>query len=90
MDSCNGAVLSDLGTLHFFQQNHDQAVSRYEESLKINPKHEGTLYNLASIHYMNGDTEKAKSMLQQCIGIQPGHLHAISLHGFDVTGREDV
>jgi tetratricopeptide (TPR) repeat protein len=77
VDPRNGAVLSDLGTLHYFQQNHDQAVSCYEESLKINPKHAGTLYNLASIHYMDGDTEKAKSMLQQCIEIQSEHASAI-------------
>jgi tetratricopeptide (TPR) repeat protein len=48
-------VMHNIGNCHFAQQQYDQAVSAYQESLRVNPKDNDTRYNMI----------KAMELLQQ-------------------------
>ena len=43
----------------------DRAIKEFETSLKTDPKHEPTLYNLSVAYFKKGDTEKAQTALKQ-------------------------
>ncbi|MCW5958577.1 MAG: tetratricopeptide repeat protein [Pyrinomonadaceae bacterium] len=55
------AVRTDLGTSYVERESPDfeRAIAEFENSLKINPKHPQTLYNLAAAYFKSGNLEKA-------------------------------
>jgi len=60
-------VRTDLG-ITFVERavpDFDRAVSEFQTSLKANPKHEPTLYNLGAAHFKKGNTEEANKILAQ-------------------------
>ncbi len=66
-------VRTDLGITYVERANPDfeRATREFQTSLKTNPKHEPTLYNLAVAYYKKGDLEQAKNMAIQLEEINP-------------------
>jgi tetratricopeptide (TPR) repeat protein len=60
-------VRTDLGITFVERRNpdYDRAIKEFQESLKLNPKHEPTLYNLSIAHFRKGDAENAQKYLAQ-------------------------
>ena len=58
---------TDLGSTYIERVNpdFDRGIATFNESLKINPKHEPTLFNLAIAYFRKGDTENAKKAVAQ-------------------------
>lgn len=56
---------ADLGTTLVERQNpdYDRGIKEFQESLKLDPKHEPTLYNLGIAYFRKGDVENAKQAL---------------------------
>ncbi len=56
---------TDLGTTLVERQNpdYDRGIKEFQESLKIDPKHEPTLYNLGIAYFRKGDVENARVAL---------------------------
>lgn len=53
----------------------DRAVKEFQTSLKTNPKHEPTLYNLGIAYYKKGNLEETKKILNELQSINAqGHL----------------
>ena len=44
---------------------YDRAIKEFETSLKTDPKHEPTLYNLSIADFKMGDFEKSQNALKQ-------------------------
>ncbi|HEY8561529.1 MAG TPA: tetratricopeptide repeat protein [Pyrinomonadaceae bacterium] len=61
------AVRTDLGITFLERQNpdYDRAIKEFQESLKLNPKHEPTLYNISAAYYRKGDQENAQKYLAE-------------------------
>lgn len=60
-------VRTDLGITFIQRQmpDYDRAIKEFNESLKINPNHEPTLYNMAIAYSKKGDNENAQKYLSQ-------------------------
>ena len=61
------AARTDLG-ITFVQRadpDFDRAIKEFETSLKKDPKHEPTLYNLSIAYFKKGDLEKSQAAMKQ-------------------------
>jgi tetratricopeptide (TPR) repeat protein len=60
-------VRTDLGITFVERPNpdYDRAIKEFQESLKLNSKHEPTLYNLSAAYHKKGDAENAQKYLAQ-------------------------
>lgn len=58
-------VRTDLGITFVQRANPDyeRAITEFETSLKTNPNHETTLYNLGAAYFKKGDMDKARETL---------------------------
>jgi tetratricopeptide (TPR) repeat protein len=58
------ASRTDLGITFIERPNPDieRAIKEFESSLKINPNHEATLFNLSIAYFKKGDTTKAQEL----------------------------
>lgn len=66
-------VRTDLG-ITFVERaapDFDRAVSEFQTSLKTNPKHEPTLYNLGAAYFRQGNTEAVNKTLAELEQINP-------------------
>ena len=66
-------VRTDLG-ITFVERaapDFDRAVKEFETSLKSNPKHEPTLYNLGAAQFRKGNREEANKVLAQLEAVNP-------------------
>jgi tetratricopeptide (TPR) repeat protein len=66
-------VRTDLG-ITFVERSapdFDRAVSEFQASLKTNPKHEPTLYNLGAAYFKQGNTAEANKILAELEAVNP-------------------
>lgn len=66
-------VRTDLG-ITFVERavpDFDRAVNEFQTSLKTNPKHEPTLYNLGAAYFKKGELEEANKVLAQLEAVNP-------------------
>jgi tetratricopeptide (TPR) repeat protein len=61
----DAGVRTDLGITFMERQepDYDRAVKEFQESLKLNSKHEPTLYNMALAYHRKGDPANAQKYL---------------------------
>jgi len=66
-------VRTDLGITFVERANpdFDRAVKEFDASLKSNPKHEPTLYNLGAAYFKKGNKEEAIKILSQLEAVNP-------------------
>ncbi len=72
-------VRTDFGITFIERQKPDlaRAIKEFQTSLKTDPKHEPTLYNLGVAYIKTGDTEQAKTIAHRLEEINPqGELTA--------------
>ncbi len=66
-------IRTDLG-ITFVERDvpdFDRAVNEFQTSLKTNPKHEPTLYNLGAAYFKKGELEEANKILAQLETVNP-------------------
>ena len=66
-------VRTDLG-ITFVERDvpdFDRAVIEFQTSLKTNPKHEPTLYNLGAAYFKKGELEEANKILARLEAVNP-------------------
>jgi len=66
-------VRTDLGITYVERADpdFDRAVKEFETSLKSNPKHEPTLYNLGAAYFKKGNKKEADKILSQLEAVNP-------------------
>jgi tetratricopeptide (TPR) repeat protein len=66
-------VRTDLGITFVERANpdYDRAVKEFDASLKLNPKHEPTLYNLGAAYSKQGNKEEANKILSRLEAVNP-------------------
>lgn len=79
-----GRCLDDLG-------EYQDALSKYEQSLKIDPNHIKTLFRMAFNYDMDGEDEKAIEYYEMCTNLKPTHKNAYINLGilYEDTGKYD-
>lgn len=67
------SVRTDLGITFVQRTNPDyeRAITEFETSLKTNPNHETTLYNLGAAYFKKGDADKAREVLAKLEQVNP-------------------
>ncbi len=66
-------VRTDLG-ITFVERaapDYDRAIREFQTSLKNNPKHEPTIYNLGAAYFKQGNLEEANKTLAQLEAVNP-------------------
>lgn len=65
MDPNDINARTDLGTtlVERWNPDYERGIKEFQESLKLDPKHEPTLYNMGIAYFRKGDTEKARETL---------------------------
>ena len=69
----DASVRTDLG-ITFVERStpdFDHAINEFQISLKTNPKHEPTLYNLGAAYFKQGNTEEANKILAELEAVNP-------------------
>lgn len=81
-------VRTDLGITFVERANPDleRAIKEFQTSLKIDPKHEPTLYNLAIAFYKKNNSEEVNKILAQIESINPQSKLAARLR--EITTRQ--
>jgi tetratricopeptide (TPR) repeat protein len=66
-------VSTDLGVSYYYTNRTDEALKRFEESLKINPKHTKTLLNKGIVlAFGKEDLKGAAAEWQKVVDLAPG------------------
>ena len=71
----------ELGNAYSRQGKIAEARSAYEEALKINPNHTGTLSNLGVVYYQTSDFAKATAMFDKVLAIDEKDAATHYLYG---------
>ena len=69
-------ALNNLGILYLRTQRRDQAVASFEECIRVAPAFDQSYLNLARVYAVEGEPEKARTMLQDLLKQHPGHAQA--------------
>ena len=72
---------SDLGSVYIERENpdYDLAVKEFETSLKTDPNHQPTLYNLGIAYFKKGETEKVKQIISRLEKAEPNGQLTVKL-----------
>jgi len=69
-------ALNNLGILYLRTQRRDQAVARFEESIRVAPAFDQSYLNLARVYVVEGAPIKARAVLENLLKQRPGHAEA--------------
>ncbi len=74
-------VRTDLGLTYYFVQPPEtqKAIAEYRKSLKIDPRHEPTLQNLATALISIGEREEAKKIIEELQKTNPANTALANL-----------
>jgi Flp pilus assembly protein TadD len=69
-------ALNNLGVLYLRTQRRDDAVHSFEECILMAPGFDQSYLNLARVYTIEGDREKARTVLLQLLKQHPEHAQA--------------
>jgi tetratricopeptide (TPR) repeat protein len=69
-------ALNNLGVLYLRTQRRDDAVHSFEECIRVAPGFDQSYLNLARVYAIEGDREKARTVLLQLLIQHPDHARA--------------
>jgi len=69
-------ALNNLGVLYLRTQRRDQAVASFEECIRVASTFDQSYLNLARVYAIEGDTVKARAVLEELLKQYPDHAQA--------------
>jgi tetratricopeptide (TPR) repeat protein len=69
-------ALNNLGVLYLRTRRRDEAVASFKECIRIAPTFDQSYLNLARVYALEGESEKARTLLQELLKQHPGHVQA--------------
>jgi Flp pilus assembly protein TadD len=69
-------ALNNLGILYLKTRRRDQAVAAFEECIRVAPQFDQSYLNLARVYSIEGEPDKARSVLGDLIKQHPDHAGA--------------
>ncbi|HXY00082.1 MAG TPA: tetratricopeptide repeat protein, partial [Candidatus Limnocylindrales bacterium] len=70
-------ALNNLGILYLRTRRIDQAIRSFEDSIRLAPEYDQSYLNLARVYAIQGEREKAKTILRELLNVHPDHPLAI-------------
>ncbi len=69
-------ALNNLGVLYLRTHRRDEAVAAFEKCIRVSPAFDKSYLNLARVYAMEGDREKARTVLLALLKQHPDHVLA--------------
>jgi Flp pilus assembly protein TadD len=69
-------ALNNLGVLLLRTRRRDEAVAKFEESIRVAPGFDQAYLNLARVYSLEGDRDEARAVLLGLLKQHPGHAQA--------------
>src|ERR1700739_798176 len=69
-------ALNNLGILYLKTHRRDQGVASFEESIRLAPDFDQAYLNLARVHLIEGNPDKARAVLLELLKHYPEHVQA--------------
>ncbi len=69
-------ALNNLGVLYLRTHRRNEAVAEFEECMRVAPAFDQSYLNLARVYSIEGDSEKARSVLLALLAQHPDHAQA--------------
>ena len=80
-----------LGNLYFDAEQYNQAITWYEQALKLNPKDPNVSTDLGVAYYYTNQPDRALSQFDQSLAIDPGHIKTLLNVGIvRAFGKQDL
>jgi FimV-like protein len=71
-----GEALNNLGILYLRTRRRDEAVAKFEESIRAAPGLDQPYLNLARVYTLEGEQDKARRVLSELLKQHPEHAQA--------------
>ena len=80
-----------LGDLALLENQADRAWKYYDFAHAIDPTQAGAVAGMARIRYLTGDVDRARTLVESALVLQPGNPSALQLQGFidETDGKLD-
>jgi tetratricopeptide (TPR) repeat protein len=75
----NAAIHNNLANCFVRLNRRGEAQTHYEESIRIDPKHENALFSYAAFLYENRHYDRALALIDRLLSLQPGDAGALQL-----------
>jgi Flp pilus assembly protein TadD len=69
-------ALNNLAILYLRTRQRDEAVAKFEECMRVAPAFDQAYLNLARVYSIEGNPEKARTVLLALLAQHPGHAQA--------------
>jgi tetratricopeptide (TPR) repeat protein len=69
-------ALNNLGILYLRTRRRDDAVAEFEQCIQVAPAFDQSYLNLARVYSIEGNPEKARTVLRALLAQHPGHVQA--------------
>lgn len=80
-----------LGNLYFDAEQYNQAITWYEQALKLNPKDPNVSTDLGVAYYYTNQPDRALSQFDASLAIDPGHTKTLLNVGIvRAFGKQDL
>jgi len=90
-DPENAGAALELANMYFDAQQYTDAITWYEESLRIDPSNPDASTDLGVSYYYSGSTDRALEQFDVSLTIDPRHTETMLNQGIVLAfGREDL
>lgn len=87
----NAAVRVELGNLYFDAEQYPDAISWYEEALKLDPKNADVTTDLGVAYYYLNQPDRALQQFKDALEIDPRHAKTLLNQGIVLAfGKQDL
>jgi Flp pilus assembly protein TadD len=69
--------LNNLGIVYLRAGHRAEAIERFRESIRVAPQYDQSYLNLARLYAIEGDRQKARSVLEELLKQHPDHAQAL-------------
>jgi len=69
-------ALNNLGILYLHMRRPAEAIQSFEQCIRVAPTYDQAYLNLARVYEIEGDREKARTILQELLKQHPDHVQA--------------
>ena len=66
-------ALNNLGVLSVRAKDYSKAEEKFRTGIRVAPNYDQSYLNLARLFSLQGETEKAKDVLQELLRLEPGN-----------------